>query len=146
MALTRATVEKILVKRCGQFMTTAGLAITTAGSNADCSDPMAWAIRQLGYAPSAADTVTDGELATVAVAHTDALLDLAEVRLLETIQGNLTSVNARVGPLAEDKGALLGQITTLATQKRNSVSARHGHLLATPLDGTALRTVGMISL
>lgn len=146
MSLTRVTVEKILVKRCGQFMTAAALATTIAGSNDDCSDPMAWAMRQLGYSPTAVDSVTDGDLVQVASSRTDAFLDLAELRLLETIRGNLTSVNARVGPLAEDKSALLNQITALVEKKSSEVSARHGNLLTTPLDGSALVTVGMISL
>jgi hypothetical protein len=89
MTLTRAAVEAILIRRCGRLLTAAGLdGSTIDGTNADLNDPIGWAARQCGLSLTSITTVTDDELAALADDDTDKLLDLAELRTLETIAEN----------------------------------------------------------
>jgi hypothetical protein len=101
MTLTRANVETILVKRCGPLLTAAGMATTVAGSNADLNDPIGYAIRKSSGTVASFVSVADADLTTVAADEYDQLLDLAELRTLETILGNLDEVDIRVGPRDE---------------------------------------------
>ena len=51
MAHTRASIEAILIRRCGRMLAATELdGSTIDGSNADLNDPIGWAIRQLGGA------------------------------------------------------------------------------------------------
>lgn len=101
MSLTRANIETILVKRCGPLMTAAGMATTVLGSNADLNDPIGYAVRKTGGSVTSFVAVADADIAGVDELGYDQLLDLAELRTLETILGNLDDVDLRVGPRDE---------------------------------------------
>ena len=101
MSLTRANIETILVKRCGPLMTAAGMATTVLGSNADLNDPIGYAVRKAGGSVTSFVAVADADIAGVDELGYDQLLDLAELRTLETILGNLDDVDLRVGPRDE---------------------------------------------
>src|SRR5512139_2454820 len=88
MTLTRANVESILLRRCGTTLEKAGLDHQTEnGSNLDLNDPLGYAVRLCGGPVSSAALVADADVATVATEDTDALLDVAEYRLVETTSG-----------------------------------------------------------
>jgi len=120
MALTRVIAETIMVKRLGPMMTAAGMAVTIVGTNADLNDPLAWATRQLDHATANADTVTDAELASVAVADYDDFLDLAEYRTLQNVLGALDDVDLTVGPRSEK----LSQLAAQAQKKLDRLEER----------------------
>lgn len=135
MALTRIVAETVIVNRLGPMMTAAGMAVTIVGSNGDLDDPLAWATRQMGYTTANANTVTNAELASVAVANYDSFLDLAEYRTLLNILGALDDVDITVGPRSEK----LSQLAAQAQKKLDRLDGRIAGLLS-PL------TAGYISL
>lgn len=121
MTITRANVEAILVRRCGKLLEAADLDGTTvSGSNADLNDPIGWALRQCGYSVTSVAAVADADLVSVSAANTDKLFDLAELRMLETIQGNLDDVDIQLGPRQE----ALSQLAKQVEQRLERVQAR----------------------
>jgi hypothetical protein len=127
MAITRANVEAILVRRVGKKLTAAGLDGTTVtGANADLNDPIGWALRQAGYAVASIVAVADADLANVAIDDTDKILDLAELRTLESVHENLNLVDFRLGPRAESLSQLAEQVEKEIARKRSCVQREYG--------------------
>lgn len=86
MAPTRAQVENILIRRVGAWLTLVSLdGVTNNGNNLDLNDPIGTALAQLGYSVANITMVASTDLASVSSADVPALLDLAELRALETI-------------------------------------------------------------
>lgn len=133
MTISRAGAELVLTRRLGALLAEAGMTVE-AGPNPHLSDPLASALRALGYAAAAAD-VTDADLSVVAGPHVDALLDLAELRCLQSVAGNLVAVDVTVGPVSERRGALAERVARLVEERRAAVAARWGHILAQPPEG-----------
>lgn len=126
MAISRANVENVAVKRVGPLMTKAGMDGTTVdGSNTDLADGIGWALRQTGY--SVAD-ITNPTTAEVAAASDDVdqLLDMTEFRTLENIIGNLDDVNVTVGPRKEDLSDLSKQVQKRIDQVEARVKKLYG--------------------
>lgn len=92
MAPTRAQFEAEIVSRVGGFLSAAGLAITTAGTNTDLDSPIAYALRASGYTASYPPTTAD--LSTTETADEDKLYDLAELRALENAYAHYTKVDS----------------------------------------------------
>lgn len=137
MSLTRASVESVLIRRCGRLLTAAGLDGTTgSGSNADLVDPISWAVRQLGLAVATLGSLSDSDLAGVATDDLDALLDLAELRCYESALGNLDVVDVSVGPERESLGQLGTRLESLIERKRAAIQRTHGIGAATLTGGT----------
>jgi hypothetical protein len=126
MALTRANAESILVKRLSGWLAAAGLAVTSAGSNADLNDPIGWAIRQMGLTVDDVTAVDDGDVARVGASDYDQLFDLGELRTLETIQQNLDDVDIEVGPRSERLDQLAGRVAKALERKRAQVQRDYG--------------------
>jgi hypothetical protein len=146
MALTRANADTILLRRVAGLMDKAGIDSDGSAGTLTLGDGLAWALRMLGYTPASYTTVVDGDLDDVASSSIDALLDLAELRVLESISTMYASVTSKVGPLEERLSDLAGSIQALLVRKRAMVSAMHGHLLAYPLDETADTTIVLRSV
>lgn len=140
MAYTVVQVEGVITKRIGAYLTLASMA-SEESPNPHLADPILWALRLLGYAPAAIDEVEDTDLATVTAAHLDALLDLAELRALESVLTQYTRVSGSMGPLREDWGELGKRLAELVKTKRDNAAAQHGRLLTTPLTPTDKRTI-----
>ncbi len=132
MALTRAQVEAILIRRCGKLLTAAGLDGTTiTGTNADLNDPIGAAIRQCGGSVADIAAVADGDLAGIGADLYDQLFDLAELRTLESISGNLDDVNVQAGAIREDLGQLSDQVDRKIERKRAQAQRDYGVGLGT---------------
>lgn len=145
MALLLADVETVIVKRVGAFMTRAGMPV--AGTpNPALADPIGWALRTLGYMPASIATVTDGDLAPVVATHTDALLDLAELRTLESVLTNITTVSTTAGPVSESWGQLRTDLLTLIPRKRANVASTYGAILQVALEPDAPAPVRLRSV
>ena len=144
--MTKLDVQLLLVQRCGEFMEHAKMSIDTAGDNLDMADPILWSLRMLGYSPASIVLVENAEIEAVAQGHVLAFLDLAELRLLENIRGNLTRVSTsltqQVG-VVESWGQLLTQINAIIKERAERVDNMHGSLLAFPLSGGGKRTATM---
>lgn len=146
MTVTRTQVEYIITKRLGGYLARAEMTGETGEDNEYLADPIGWAMRLLGYSPASIITVTDDDLADVASGHTDALLDLAELRTIESMITNLDDVNITAGPVRSEWTALRTDLMKQLIAKRSAVSAMWGHLLSTPLDGDAAKSVRLIAL
>ena len=136
MALTRATVEAILLRRCGTALQQAGLDYTTAnGENDDLNDPIGSAVRWLGGTVASAAAVSDSDLGGVDVLDHDALFDLAELRVLETCLNHvLDQVDTTLGPqsrsLAQFAAALERKIERLQERAKTFYGIGVAALLA----------------
>ncbi|HMN11834.1 MAG TPA: LytR C-terminal domain-containing protein [Bellilinea sp.] len=127
MAITRAQVDLILIRRCGAMLAAADLDGTTVdGSNYDLADPVASALRNLGFAVSDPTTVTDSDLGAVDSDTLPALLDLAELRTLETVLGNLDEVDIRLGQRDEKFSQLADRLEKRITRLSEKVAREHG--------------------
>lgn len=107
-------------------MSEAGLSITMAGANSDLNDPIGWAIRQCGGSVSDPTSVTSGDVTSVSEAATDKLFDLAELRTLETISGNLAVVDLDIGPRSEKLSQLAEMVEKRLIRKRQAVQTDYG--------------------
>lgn len=127
MALTRANVEAILIKRVGKLMTAVGLDGTTvSGTNTDLNDPIGEAIRHLGYTVASITSVADVDLLPVTIAQYSELLDVAELRTLYSIQGNYTLVDVTIGPRDERLSKLADVIEKAIARKERLTSNLYG--------------------
>lgn len=136
--MTRAQVEAILIRRVGGLFAACERDGTTAtGANLDLNDPIGWAIRQCGGATAAPSLVTDADLTTVS--DTDQLLDLAELRALESALQNYDAVDLRAGPRTESFDQLGKRLEALITRKRKQLAADYNF-------GAGRLDTGVISL
>lgn len=95
-----------------------------------------WAVRMLGYSTASIRYAEEAEVQAVATAHVDALLDLAELRTLESVLSNLTQVDLTTGPVSERLGQLPQRLADLIPKKRQIVALQWSKYLAEPLDPT----------
>lgn len=124
MSLTRAQVEGVLIKRTGQMLAIAGLDGETAdGSNADLNDPIGWAVRKLGGSVADVSSVANSDLENIK--RVDALFDLGELRVLETILGNYDKVDSTVGPRREEYDDLAQRLLKWLPEKRKQIEHEH---------------------
>ena len=143
MALSVAELNAVLTQRCGAYMTAAGLTADTGALN----DPVRWGLAALGFTPAGILTVEDADLAHVVTAQlTDALLDLAELRLLETCLTNMTAVTTRAGSVQQDFSDWSKNLQAILPMKRANVSKRFGAMLVLPLEATAAVRVRLKAL
>ncbi len=126
MGLTRAAIEGILVRRCRARLAAAGLSTLTDGSNPDLNDALCQALRALGLAAADAGSVTDADLAAVTAEQIDALLDVAELRTLETVAGNLALVDVAIGPRREELSQLADQVEKAIARLQRKIEREHG--------------------
>ena len=138
MAITRANVESMLIRRVGQLFSLIGLDGTTVdGTNVDLNDPIASALLRLDYAVADITVVADIDLAAVSTDDYQAVLDLAELRALESWLGNNTLVNFRLGPRSESFSDLLKTTEARVARLKEYIPVRYG------LEETSL-TIGRI--
>lgn len=102
MAIKRGDVETVLIRRTRLWMAEAQMDCkTVGGTNRDLAEPISWAMRQCGYTVASIADATAAEVATVADADADKLLDYAELRLLNNILQNFALVDVTEGPHSE---------------------------------------------
>lgn len=130
-------INLVLVQRTGKYLTAAGL----AGGASELVDPVRWALSMLGNEPGSLVEITNDDLVAVTGLYVDALLDLAELRLLETVLGNMTAVTVKAGPVTQNLSDLGKQLLTVIAAKRAAIAKRYGSLLVLPLDETSPKPV-----
>ena len=146
MSITRIEVEQVLARRLGGFLAEADMDALQDGVNPWLTDPLRWALTALGYTVASITAVTDSDLSGVETAHTEALLDLAELRTLEAVQTNLTVVDVTAGPLSERRSQLADRINEMVTERRKVYGNRYASLLVTPLSDVAPKWAAMAAL
>jgi len=126
MTVTRANVEAILIQRCGAIMSVAGMAVTVAGSNASLNDPIGYALRQTGYTVANAASVADTDLDDLTDDDLDQVLDIAELRTLENVAGNLDDVDITSGPQSEKFSQLAANLEKRMARLQQRISDMYG--------------------
>lgn len=135
---TVAEVTAAVTDRCGAYLAQARV-LTGDPTKPSITPAIGWAVRILGGTTVSLATVTDGEVQAIGDGLTDALLDLAELRTLESIQTNLTAVNVTAGPVQQEYSDLAKRLAEIVTQKQKHAQARYGALLTVPLTEGAKR-------
>jgi hypothetical protein len=127
VAITRASIETILIRRAGKVMTAVGLdGVTCDGTNVDLNDPAGYALRQLGYTVADLVNVSNADLASVSADEIDQLLDIAELRTLENALQNCDQVTISVGPRTENLSDLRDGLEKAITRKRDYLTGQYG--------------------
>jgi hypothetical protein len=134
MTITRSAVLTVLDHRCGAFLTEARK-MTGDPTKPNEEQCIGWAVRLLGYTTASLTDCVDGDLSPIPDAKADALLDLAELRTLESVQTNLTQVSSTTGPLRDEWNDLSKRLADIIGHKRANIAAQHGISLDKPLDG-----------
>lgn len=134
--MKRGDAEVILVKRVGAAMTAVSLdGVTIAGTNPDLNDPLFSALKRLGYTVTDITSVSDADLAAVTDDEALMFLDLAELRLLETIVNQATSlVDISVGPRRESLSQLSDSLSKRHAKKEAQIYANYGDLFGMGLE------------
>ena len=133
-----ATLNDVLAvidDRVGVMLSEARLA-TGDNSKPSIEACIGWAVRMLGYTTASIRYPEETEVQAVATVHVDALLDLAELRTLESVLTNLNQVDLTTGPVSERLGQLPQRLADLVPKKRQLVALQWGKYLAEPLDPT----------
>jgi hypothetical protein len=107
-------------------MSLVGMSITPTGSNADIADPLGAAIRECGGVVQDITIIVDQDVQSIPQQDTNKLLDFAELRLLETITGNLTLTTITVGDRSESLSDLSRGLATAISMKSKSITDRYG--------------------
>lgn len=137
MALTRATVEAVLINRCGKTLTSVNLDGTTIdGTNAALTDPIGEGLRSLGLVVANLGAVVSGDLSGITDADDFAqLLDVAELRALETALANWTEADQVSG---QDNSQALGRLREslerTVARKAKQAQDRYGYGLSSGLE------------
>lgn len=126
MTITRADVETILVRRCGSLLVAADLDGTTIdGTNVDLNDPIGVALRNMGYTVASITNVSNSDLESVTDEDVDQLLDLAELRTLESIEGNLDDVDIQANGRSESLNQLSVRVRMKIDTKRKAIESQY---------------------
>lgn len=140
MAVTRAQLETVLIARAGQWLTASGLDGTTVdGTNAALNDPICDALLQLEYSVADISSVADSDLANVPLTSYRQLLDVAELRVLESALENYNKVDSEAGAVKAELDDLGQRMERAIARKRATIAARYG------IDGATMQT-GVIDL
>ena len=139
MTITRAQCEQELVRRAKKKMLAVDMSVVVDGTNDDLSGPLAFAARVVGLTLASPITVTTAELANLSDDDIDELLDRAELRLFENIEGNIDTVDIKLGPHWEAKNQLAEQLQKKITSLRAAISSKYG-------DDTGTLTAGSLLL
>lgn len=133
MTITSAAVQSVMDDRVGAFLAEAR---RMTGDPAKPSVPqcIGWAVRQLGFSTATLTGVTDADLLPIPDTKADALLDLAELRTLQSIETNLTAVSSTTGPVSDEWNDLSKRLATIIPRKQATIMAQHGIALDKPLD------------
>jgi hypothetical protein len=126
MSLTRAQFEAIMVQRIGGWLANAGLPITVIGTNEALNDPLGYAIRIAGGTVTSYALVADADVATVADAKLDMLLDLAELRALENVLSNFALVDVKAGPVEAKQSQFADRLERVIARLRSQIAVRYG--------------------
>lgn len=127
MALTRAGVENVLIRRCGALMTWANLdGVTVDGTNEDLADPIWLALTDCEVTPAAL-TPVDGDFATLATADNARFLAIAELRCLETVWGNIAEVTEKMGTDQQSWNEAKRELRQRLGDLRSDLARKYGY-------------------
>lgn len=124
--MNREQVDSSLLARASRKMALVEMDTETIGGNPDLNDPIAAALLQMAIVPVDITNVTDSDIAGVDSSDYMELLDRAEYRLLENIQGNLDLVDVSLGPRRESYSQFNLQLQSRLDRLENKISKLYG--------------------
>jgi hypothetical protein len=129
--MDRASLEVVLIRRCATALQMVDLDYqTVSGTNEDLNDAIWTALKRLGYTVADPTAITDAEVEAVEADYQAALIDLAEIRVLETVQNAAVSlVDISVGPRKESLSQFSERIESMIERKRKQAMDDHGALI-----------------
>ena len=142
MDLTRANVEAELVGRVGaDLLARLGMTALSDGTNADLNSPIAASLRTLNVVLTAPPLVTDADFEPLANTAADQLLDVAELRLLMTLQNRAAVlVDQQIGTQSRiSLGQIAKDLELAVTRLERRVDRLYGV-------GRGVLTTGMMTL
>lgn len=128
--LTIAAVTQVVDARIAEFSRIVDM------TQSEMSDAIGWSLRTLGYETESIVTTSDSDLVSVTATEVDALLGLAELRMLETILQNYIQVTRSIQDVTESFDELRKALQSRVKALRDNLQAQYGHLLAVPLTET----------
>ena len=131
MALTRAQAEFVLMRRLSGIYGEAGLATTEAGTNEDLNEPLRVALDALGYSVADVTSVADTDLDDLPSSKYNQFFDLAELRALENVEGQLTLVTTKTGPFEQRFSDLLNHVREVREERQAKYEKQYGGLRQT---------------
>lgn len=143
--MTLAEVTAVIEGRCAAILATARAASGNPNIP-NLTHCVGWATRMVGGATASVTTVTDGEVGAITGLRIDALLDLAELRTLESVLTNLNTVDLTTGPVTEDFSDLPDRLAKMIPEKRKAIGTMWRRYLALPFEGNADKPAGMRAL
>lgn len=102
---------------------------TTDGTNTDLVEPLRWAMNQADYTTDSIVDVTDTDLSEVPMIALDKLLDLFELRCLESASTKFTNVDEVAGPRERKYSQLGRRLADLIADKTKLIESEHGIIL-----------------
>lgn len=137
MPITNADLDAELVDRCGTLLVLVGKDGTTvSGTNPAFRGAKLEGLRSLGRVPASSGSVSDADLAAVADALVPQLFDIAELRLLRNVFGNLTLVDQHVSLAGKNFGQIRDGLTARIAELATFCRQAYGYGLAAPTGGT----------
>lgn len=137
MAVTRAQVEFLMIRRLGRLMHYWNLDGTTVdGTNPDIGAALARGLMGVGITPDDPTSPTDLEVAQCATARYPELFDLTHLHLLEACLDNTDEVRQREGVNEQEWNGRISELRRRYEQKRQDVAERYGEGLALGTSGT----------
>lgn len=124
--MNRKQVEASLLARASRKMALVEMDTVTIGGNPDLNDPIAAGLLQMGITPLDISNVLDSDIANVDESAYMELLDRAEFRLLESIQGNLDLVDVSIGPRRESYSQFSDQLQARLDRLESKISKLYG--------------------
>jgi hypothetical protein len=129
-ALTVQKVKTLLMSRVGGKMAIVGM------TSASLDEPIGAALRQMGIYPEDTTTITDGDVAKVLSNYLDNLLDVAELKTLQNISGNIDLVDTTAGPIKNSYSQLAAQVETAIARLSARCSKMYGTDACTLMGGS----------
>lgn len=135
MGITKVQTQTELTKRLEPLFLAASLTDEIGGDLVDLDGPIGYSLRYLGYTVSAFGAVSGAEVGQVTDDQVDEFMDIAELRCLELIMGNLDDVDIRVGPRSEKLSQLAAQVERKIKRLSDSIEKLYDYGLSTPTAG-----------
>lgn len=126
--LTVAKVEEVIEARIGGFIAQVR-EITGQPDQPSILESASWSLRKMGYTVADVATVTDDELGEVSAGLVDVVLDLAELRTLRSLPGNLPAIDVVTGPMQTKLSNLLPALEVMIKRRGEEIANEHGSLL-----------------
>lgn len=129
MPLTVAQAESIGVARAGPVMVAAQVATDPAADaspRAYMADPIRQALRDLGYPIADPSAPADGDLATIADDDENAILDVMELRVLESCAVAIQDVDFKADETSMSAGGFAERLETRIARLEKRCRIKYG--------------------